>query len=100
MIWMLQLLVWLQQNCYKFNALVVLLTLILFDRFSIDFAITVKPIETIKSSSNDFMNYNTDELHMGNKQFEITTSSTLVPKEIKIGVADAFSGLTEMVRND
>lgn len=65
-----------QQKCYEFNALVVLLTLILCDRFSMDFAITVNPLEIMNPSSIDYINYDSGEVQIENtKQFDVTKLS-------------------------
>lgn len=98
MIEMLQSMQWLQQKCYKFNALVILLTLILCDRFSMDFAITVNPIQTISPSSIEYTNYDSDEVHTGsNKQFDVTTSGTNGLKNDPIIVDESFTEFPEAV---
>ena len=51
---------WLME-CYKFNALLILLTLILHDRFSMVFGITVNPIDSLVSSSFDADEYDGDD---------------------------------------
>lgn len=53
---MMQSMRWLWSECYKFNALLILLTLISYDRFSMVFGITVSPIESLIAST-----YNSDE---------------------------------------
>lgn len=53
---MMQSMRWLLLECYKFNALLILLTLISHDRFSMVFGITVNPLETLVASS-----YGSDE---------------------------------------
>lgn len=47
---MMQSMRWLLLECYKFNALLILLTLISHDRFSMVFGITVNPLESLVSS--------------------------------------------------
>lgn len=58
-------------ECYKFNALLILLTLILHDRFSMVFGITVNPLDTLVSSfdSNEYIDETADasEVHDLNK---------------------------------
>lgn len=90
----------LQQKCYEFNALVVLLTLILCDRFSMDFAITVNPLGTINPSSIDYINYNSGEVQTENtKQFDVTTSSGTTEFGKAIAPLDnTFARLPEQVR--
>lgn len=51
---MMQSMRWLLLECYKFNALLILLTLISHDRFSMVFGITVNPLESLVSSSSSY----------------------------------------------
>lgn len=50
-------------ECYKFNALLILLTLILHDRFSMVFGITVNPLDSLVSSfdSNEYIDETADQ---------------------------------------
>lgn len=89
-----------QQKCYEFNASVVLLTLILCDRFSMDFAITVNPFETMNPSSFDHINYDSGEVQTENtKQFDVTTSSGTKEYGKAIASSDnTFTGLPDQVK--
>lgn len=60
---MMQSMVWLWE-CHRFNALLILLTLILHERFSIVFGITVNPIDSLLPSSDT--NFN-EFVGLGNK---------------------------------
>lgn len=51
---MMQSMRWLLLECYKFNALLILLTLISHDRFSMVFGITVNPLESLVSSASSY----------------------------------------------
>lgn len=97
---MLQSMQRLQQKCYKFNASVVLLTLILCDRFSMDFAITVNPLETMNPSPIDYINYDGGEVQTENtKLFDVTISAGT--KEFGKAIAsldNTFTRLPEQVR--
>lgn len=90
----------LQQKCYEFNALIVLLTLILCDRFSMNFAIIVNPPETMNPSSIDYINYDSGEVQIENtKHFDVTTSSGT--KEFGKAIAsldNTFTWLPDQVR--
>lgn len=96
---MLELMRRLQQKCYEFNAFVVLLTLILCDRFSMDFAITVNPLETMNPSSIGYINYDNGEVQIENtKEFDITTSSgTKEYGKAIVSLDNAFIGLPDQV---
>lgn len=89
-----------QQKCYELNALIVLLALILCDRFSMDFAITVNPIETMKPSLIDYINYESDEIQNVNSK-HIDAATSLGTKEydkVITFVDSTFAELPDKVR--
>lgn len=61
----------------NFNALVIFLTLILFDQFCMVFNITVNPIDTIDPASSVEYNFNSGEVHSKKSYMKRFESSEL-----------------------